>query len=272
MSASIRPTQKHRVLVASFPKSGTYLIAETLKQLGYYWTGMHLFDAGYTDYSTATLDEARSDPTRLHCNEDLNIAVKRIGPGSFAVGHLGCKESVLNRTDGFKRLFLHRELRTCLVSWMRFYTKTKRLAVEDEAWFSITEPREQFFAFLRARGEFLVEHRFRPMVGWKFYPGTLAIKFEDLIDSEGRASQAIEEIARFLDAPITNGNDIIQRSLSTDTITRSPSLTRLEEYWSSEAEEWFINQNGPEINRRLGHQIDLTAIPGVEALHRRQAS
>ncbi len=56
----------HRVIVVSIPKSGTYLVAEVLKALGYRWTGMHLAESAYTDYSgsAARRRAARPGPLR----------------------------------------------------------------------------------------------------------------------------------------------------------------------------------------------------------------
>ena len=57
--ADRRVVADHRVIVVSIPKSGTYLVAELLKALGYRWTGMHLAESAYTDYSGSALEDAR---------------------------------------------------------------------------------------------------------------------------------------------------------------------------------------------------------------------
>jgi hypothetical protein len=48
------------IIVCSFPKAGTYLVAELLKRLGVKPTGFHLMVQDFSDYSFASIDEARN--------------------------------------------------------------------------------------------------------------------------------------------------------------------------------------------------------------------
>src|SRR5580700_5477984 len=91
-------SSNHRVIVVSIPKSGTYLVAEFLKALGYRWTGMHLAELAYTDYSGSALEDARRDPGRFARSEPLSISLERIHAGDFAVGHLPFKADIIDAT------------------------------------------------------------------------------------------------------------------------------------------------------------------------------
>ncbi len=66
---------QYRILITSLPKVGKYLVAEILKAIGYQTTGMHLFDLGFTDYSQATLEQARTAPTELHREMELSVSM-----------------------------------------------------------------------------------------------------------------------------------------------------------------------------------------------------
>jgi hypothetical protein len=48
------------IKVCSFPKAGTYLVAELLKRLGVKPTGFHLMVQDFSDYSSASIDQARN--------------------------------------------------------------------------------------------------------------------------------------------------------------------------------------------------------------------
>jgi hypothetical protein len=242
----------HRVIVVSIPKSGTYLVAEILKALGYRSTGMHLAETAYTDYTGSPLAEARQDPGRFIRSEPLSRSLARIQPGEFAVGHLPFKDEVVHATRPFKRLFLTRDLRLALISYMRFMQATGRLGASQLAWYSIPDLRQRCHVFLQASAPYILKRFYEGMVGWKECDGTLPVRFEDLTNDTQRAAGVIESIAEFLGVANCNAQDVLRSSLATETITKSDGLTRLEDYWSAQAEKRFIEIGGPELNARLG--------------------
>ncbi len=152
-SAAASAAPLHRVLVVSIPKAGTYLVAEVLKALGYRSTGMHLAEAAYSDYNGAGLDEARRNPGRFARSEPLSRSLVRIAAGQFAVGHLPCKEEIVRATASFKRIYLTRELRTALISYMRFMAATGRLGARELSWFAMTDPKARVVDFLKTSAQ-----------------------------------------------------------------------------------------------------------------------
>lgn len=243
------------VIVVSVPKSGTYLIGELLKNLDCRWTGMHLIKEGYTDYSGADLLEARRNPGRVSRNESLSKSLNRIQPGEFAVGHLPFTEDVVQATAGFKRLYLTRDLRFALISYMRFMHTTGRLAAEQWPWYSIPDLRKRLVVFLATTAPFLLKQFYQCMVGWSQFEGITQVRFEDLTADAENAIRVVDSVATFLGVRKYDAQSILQSSLAAETITKSGELTQLDKYWSLEAEKRFIKIGGPELNDQLGCSI-----------------
>jgi hypothetical protein len=242
----------HRVLLVSIPKSGTYLVAELLKALGYRWTGMHLAETAYTDYSGSALEEARREPGRFTRKEPLSTSLANIRAGEFAVGHLPFKPEIVEATRSFKRIYLTRDLRLALISYMRFMHSTGRLGAKHLAWYPIADLRQRCHVFLQASAPYMLKRFYEGMVGWSTLDDTLQVRFEDLTGDAERATRAVEAVATFLGLPNCDAHGILRTSLATETITKSEGLTRLEDYWSPQAENCFNAIGGSELNTRLG--------------------
>jgi hypothetical protein len=242
----------HRVVVVSIPKSGTYLVAELLKTLGYRWTGMHLAESAYTDYTDSSLDEARQDPGRFARNEPLSLSLARIQAGEFAVGHLPFKDDVIQMTAPFKRLYVTRSLRLALISYMRFLQATGRLGAKHLPWYSIPDLRERSCVFLRTTAPYLLMRFYRGMTGWSKFFDAFPVRFEDLTGDAERAARTIESIASFLEVPTPDAPHILRAILESETITKSEGLTQLDDYWSPQAEKLFVEIGGLELAARLG--------------------
>jgi hypothetical protein len=249
-SESVAPP--NRVLVVSIPKAGTYLVAEVLKALGYRSTGMHLAETAYSDYHGADLDEARRNPVRFARSELLSQSLMRIAVGQFAVGHLTCKEEIVQATASFKRIYLTRNLRTALISYMRFLTATERLGAKDSSWYAIANPQPRIVDFLRTSAPILLGRLYKDLAGWSQVSGVLHVHFEDLMHEQEMAPRVIQSIAAFLGLTACDAWRVLSSSLASDTITKSEGLTQLADYWSPEAERQFNAIGGAELNDRLG--------------------
>jgi hypothetical protein len=255
------------VLVVSLPKSGTYLVAELLKALGRRSTEMHLAEQAYSDYRGADLGEARRNPDRFARREPLSESLTRIQPGEFAVGHLPYKAETVQATAPFKRLYLTRDLRSALISYMRFLHSTGRRGAEQMAWYPIPDVKERLLMFLLTTAPSLLKWHYEPMVGWSQLDGITPVSFEDLTAGDERAIRVIDSVAAFLGVENYDAQRMLQSILATETITKSDKLTRLNDYWSVAAERQFIEIGGPELNARLGclrradHRLEISDPP-----------
>jgi len=252
MDALKSPVTRDPALVLSLPKSGTYLVAELLKALVYRSTGMHLAEKAYTDYSEAEIQDARRDPGRFARSEPLDKSLTRIQPGEFAVGHLPFNEATREATTRFKRIYLTRDLRTALISYMRFMHSTGRLGAEQLAWYPIADSRKRLIVFLTTTAPYLLNRFYQCMAGWTELDDVLHERFEDLTAGPAKATAVIDRVAAHLGVSGYDGPTVLQTILAAETITKSGRLTRLREYWSPDAEKRFIEIGGLELNARLG--------------------
>ena len=257
------------IIVVSLPKAGTYLVAELLKALGCRWTGMHLADHGYSDYRGADVLEARHHPDRFARRAELIQALMRIRPGEFAVGHLPCRPDVLQATVHFKRLYVTRDLRCALISYMRFMQTTGRYGAEQLAWYSVEDPRRRIVVFLSTTAPHLLNNLYKDMEGWSHVEGITHVRFEDLVSPGWPSRRAVDSVAASLGAENYDARRILQAALAAETITKSGSVTQVGDYWSPQAEKAIIQIGGADLNARLGC---LQALPtGAQGVPRRGA-
>jgi hypothetical protein len=249
------------VLVLSLPKAGTYLVAALLGELGLADTGLHLAEAGLTDYRHATREEAVSAYVARMVALPIAASARLVHPGQFAVGHMAPTPEVLAATEGFARVLLLRDLRDCLVSAMRFLGQAGRgVLAGDLSWRAVAEPRARMLAFLRTTGADFLRHQYAPMTEWLGRPGIPALRFEALLGDAGEAGRraALETLvaAAFLPHPPEAGAAALARVLGRPTLTFSGRRSRLEEVWSDAAEDAFAALGGPALNARLGYAAE----------------
>jgi len=242
-----------RALIISTPKSGTYLLGEVLKNLGMSETKMHLFEQGYSDYAGADIHDARVNPHKFQRHVPLTASLMTIPPGHFAVGHLQFTAQCCRATATFRRFFLTRELRCSLVSFMRFVCSTGRFGAPQQAWYSLSDPGQRLVGFLDTFGKAFLDGLFHPMTGWLGFEDVMTLRFEHLTGPTNQALQTIDRIAAHIGARSYNAEDILSASFAADTITKSPQLTRPEQYWSDDAEKRFVALGGLQLNESLGY-------------------
>ena len=200
--------------VASFPKSGTHLIAWIISELGLIDTKWQIgYDSTvFTDNSDGKLLSDRLPRDILngdirYVTIDRNQILRLIKPEQFAVGHL--PPHVIDPELHFrlKTILLIRDIRSSLLSYYNFY----KLLASDEPRFTpfahIEDPTIQMEQFLEASmKEFTI--LWRDMMAWKLYRTNLIVTFENLT-SEINQSKTISKIAEHfsLDA----SNSIIDR-------------------------------------------------------------
>ncbi len=135
---------------------------------------------------------------------------------------------------------------------MRFLHSTGRLGARQLAWYSLTDPRERASCSWKRAALYMLKRFYEPMVGWSKLHGTLQVRFEDLTGDSKRAAGVIESVAAFLGVQTCDAHGVLRASLQSETITKSDGVTRLDDYWSPEAERRFLEIGGVELNARLG--------------------
>ncbi len=241
---------KPRVLVVSIPKSGTYLIAAFLRELGLVDTGVHINDDGFYDYRGRTISEMVSEYRQFRKILPLPKTMELVRAGQFAVGHLVWAPEALAATAGSSIIFAKRELRSAMVSMMRFLSRPGRGG--DWAWKTIEEPRVRFLEFLHDRGPELLSW-IESMAGWEAQPEVFTVRFEDLVQGSREHAQALAAKAG-IELPPDRAAGMLERVLGQPTKTWSGGISQTAACWSDAAESLFRKLGGIELNRRLGYR------------------
>lgn len=268
----------HRVIVCSIPKAGTYMVDRLLELLGCVPSRLHLSRTILTDYRFATVREARENYERLLADVALESAVELHLPGQFSVGHIPCTEDTRQVLANVKKLFVYRNLRDGLVSFLRFLASTGREGQATRAWKDLPAGPDQMLRFLDASGQNYFNMAL-PMIDWLDEPSAFQIDFETLYGDEGKDEQQslIERLHGFLDLPGEAPDiDTLRPSLiGSPTMTWSGGRVSRETYWNDEVEQRFIAFGGLAANQRLGYEAasaaQVFAMPHVGNAGRRAA-
>lgn len=243
-----------RVLVASMPKSGTYLTGEFMRQLGLVATNIHLGDRSMTDYRGQSREQCRRSPNEIEM--PLAVSTDLVLPGQFIVGHLspGCASADCLRD--FVIVAVTREARAAIVSFVRWIHASGRAEQEDSVWTEAPEGPLRTEAFLEARGERLLRW-FSNTSGWRVAardPKIVTVSFEVLMGDLGAARQrgAAWGLARAVGADVDANEAFaaLRRALKSKTMTSSGARSRLDRDWSPACEALFVAFGGVELNAK----------------------
>lgn len=245
-----------KVIVCSIPKSGTYLVAEIVKQLGFRATNLHLGTHEFADYGAADLETGRRNPGQLIVSELIESSINRVRDGEFAVGHLPIETAPL--LSGFRVVFVCRNVRDVLISFCRWIAATGR-DPDGGNWRELQDGPDKLLGFLERRGEDMYKivslaqdwHSTNQMPTWE-------VTFEELMGDFGK-SKTISAMRRIADATDRRYSDadllwVLQKAKSADTLTRSTGRTNRRRWWNRAVEREYRRRGFFEINKRLGYK------------------
>jgi hypothetical protein len=185
-----RGASRHRIVVCSLPKAGTYFLTEVLSQMGCVATQLHLASDALTDYRWATRQEAREEYERFNTSLELSESLKLVQPGQFAVGHLGCTPQSRLLLSDFKKVFLYRDLRDGLASYLRFHADTQREGPRTRAWSDLPDCPGKMLGFLDHLGASYFAMCL-PMGDWLDQTDVFKLSFETLYGDQGIEARAL---------------------------------------------------------------------------------
>ncbi|GAB4236446.1 MAG: hypothetical protein Kow00109_09990 [Acidobacteriota bacterium] len=253
---------KPPVVVITIPKSGTYLLAAYLKALGLIDTGVHLTDHGFTDYRNKTLPEMLSRYREYYHAYPLSLVTQLIHEGQFAVAHIICNARSVAAFAKFRIVFAKRELRSTLISHMRWLERSGR--GEDWFWKKIKNPKLRTLEFLHCCGPWLLSW-YKSIANWQFQPRVLTVSFESLLTaSAGTAVSVAEQVG--VGISTHQAVQQLHKVLKKPTMTWSGKISNASEYWSKEAEELFQDLGGLEFSTELGYPANIDVPTATESL------
>lgn len=252
-----------KVVVCSIPKSGTYLLGALLSNLGMTDAKIHLNVGKFYDYRRLAPETAA-----LQCRsvrEMLDDALQRIPDGGFTVSHLPAR--VAPKLDGFRVIFLHRNLRDVIVSFCRWTESTGRWSgrwseilstfTGAAAWRGTPDSPEKLRTFLRRHSSRIKEH-IPGCIPWRHVPGVLRVSFEELLGDYGPAVtlESLQRIATVLELEDQREKTLLaalDRAKAAPTVTKSSGRSSRERFWDERVEAEFIRQGFAAANAELGY-------------------
>jgi len=246
-----------RVLVCSIPKAGTYLLAAILKELGLEDTRLHISREEASIHHQGSLEQHRTLPEKYRFKLPVQDTVPQIGPNQYAVSHLPFDLDTEVLCRNLRALYIKRDLRDCVVSFMRFVIDTGRDNCTSSDWIKAPEGSERLARFLE-------EYRWyfdlwvAPTLGWQMAPNVITVAFESLMGDFGRSDQlqTLSLICRHigLQPDQIDMGSVIDAALNTSTMTWSGRRSNREQIWSTEVESLFSRFGGKALNRQLGYE------------------
>lgn len=255
---SLAPEGKlaERVIVISSPKSGTYYLAEILKEFGFISTNCHLSDLSMTDYRFSTIADSISAYSNLNVDMPLSDSLPLIRGGQFAVGHLPPLDSCTALLGDIKKIFLYRECRASLVSFMRFFKNPGRGEEYGTEWKEIPDSKERMYNFMCLYSKNLIPW-LNGMTKWRAMNDIFTINYETMIGDFGREKRISSFMALASFIGLTLDENGIEHALAAatgkPTKTWSGGRSVVSEFWDERSEELFRKFGGPEVNMLNGY-------------------
>lgn len=246
-----------KISVCTVPKSGTYLLSNFLKELDFEDSKKHFNDNEYSDYSDATLADARTNPNQFKVIESFSEGIKKIKDNQFFVGHF----SMDNRThlDDFKQIFLYRNLKDCTVSFCFWTYKTGRWKQNetDHSWRNCSEKTDFVSLFLKQHGN-SIKNLFEKTSKWINEKKVLKVSFENLVGNNGREAQVNEyfKITKHLNIEISQLEleKKIANTLNKNSLTKLNHKQNYSEYQDKEFIKNFKKYGIHKLNKILGYE------------------
>ena len=120
---------KIKCFIISQPKAGTYLCANILKELGFYFGNNHFSEKHFEIYPPAgspALAEKLQHPHRAKIRCPLRRSLPRIKSGKVGVGHLVYKHDTEKLLRKFHKIVLTRDKKDIIASMDRWTKLSKR--------------------------------------------------------------------------------------------------------------------------------------------------
>ncbi len=251
----LRGPSPRPVAVLSIPKSGTYLLAKLLENLGIVNCKVHLTRGHMEDYKLS--DVMSSTPSR---HLDLAFSSRLVLPGQSVASHTPRELAAEVCLHKFSKLFAYRELRAALVSSFRA-TRRNRIRVLGHAPGG-SEPlrklEDDSAGFAKWIGPAIerMRPRYEAVSGWYDHPDVCGVAFEDIMGDAGpqRQREVVTSVAAQcgIELPEDQVNVVLERTIGTNTLTSSGTRSNVDEYWTPKSEEKFQASGLDKLNVLFG--------------------
>lgn len=250
---------QRRIFFDSIPKSGTYFLIAILAELGFQHTGVHGDGVMCADWKN---HPGKSD-TGVHFFLPLAVQIPLLRPNQLLTAHITSYEHYLNiafqKDDAL--LISIRDLRYCIVSWMRHRDKEikkdstfKSLAAynsDDVCDFLTRFETDYLFNVARSHVE-LMKSPYKALV----------VRYEELMSHDPDiARPSMEAISRAVGCDVSQAISAVEKMRDTKTNTFTGDHVKLDDIWNDKAEEIFVAKGGDILNEKLGYPKRYTPVP-----------
>jgi hypothetical protein len=183
-----------KLIVISQPKSGTYLCANILQNLGFEFTYLHILPDSYNAYNKDDIENCKRHPEKFRVDAPLQEPLSMIGEGQFAVSHLRRNKVTDLAVKDFKKIILCRDA--------------------DEIF-------ESYKTWMEETGRDRTPRKGKPemVTSWINCDNTFAMQFNDMVDKN---IDKLDELQMFLFGGIIhNSLTVIEQSLNQPSLTKS---------------------------------------------------
>ncbi len=252
----------YRLFVISMPKSGTYLLAKMLENMGYVDCEVHVSENAYSDYRGLSNAQKMAMASRVNVSEFLERTLGRICRGQLAVGHIGYNFLSETLLGPFQKIVSVRNPRYALVSAMRFEERRIRSDPEWHAghrdWIYMPTTADRLLAFMGgAGGSYIAD--FKKVVPWLNMSSCHAVRFEEFTGINGRERQlnVVGGIAQYVGQSNCDVEYVLASAIGADTLTYSGQYSNLAGFWSPDMEDIFEANGGRELCELLHYPNSL---------------
>lgn len=183
-----------KYMIISQPKSGTYLCANLLSELGIKNSLFHYKTNGYFSYANVSLEDAKLNDAGEEILGSYPKILEDLEDNAVAMSHLAYNENNVNHLKDFKKILVKRDFLKARESHRRFTTETNRK-------------------------HFNIKNLYNAVYGWENEPNTFTISFSDMIEKN---LQIIDDLQIFLyDKIIYESEEAITNALKNDSVTKS---------------------------------------------------
>lgn len=241
-------------LVNSIPKSGTYFLEAALKEAGIPSLRLHLSGTNIIDdYRQLPDDEVHVNPKQCRVNFPVDL-VTRLLKGRAVVGHI---ESPLMldfiREQDICIFNLRRNLRDVLVSLYRFkYKKVKPCDEVDGYWREMSE-QTRFIAFLMTYSACDIAHIKEIALMMLSDDESIPVKYEEMC-SDSFSEEVKAKLNRLKPGFAQQLCAALMAQYGKKNPTFSGTRSNWQDYWSEDAEKYFVISGLKEINSQLGYE------------------
>lgn len=115
-----------KYIIISQPKSGTYLCANLLQELGLLFEAYHLSEDHYQKYNLNNLEDSKKHTKKYTKKQSIYNSINLIKDNHFAVSHLYYTPEISLLLNDYKKIIVTRNYNDVLDSWNRFAKETGR--------------------------------------------------------------------------------------------------------------------------------------------------